>query len=152
MQSIIALGSNMGDRMNYLNKAQEKISERVGKVIKKSSILETKAYGYTEQDDFLNMAISVETALEPEELLDVLLEIELELGRVRTIHWGPRTLDLDVIYCGDIIISTEKLKVPHPDLHNREFVLKPIAEICPDFYDPLRKKTVKELLSELNKD
>ena len=151
MQSIIALGSNMGDRSEYLKEAQEKISQRVGQITGKSKILETKAYGYTEQRDFLNMAISVETELEPDELLNTLLQIEVELGRVRTIHWGPRTLDLDIIYHGDRIIDTEKLKIPHPDLHNREFVLKPTAEICPEFHDPLRNKTVTELLLELRK-
>ncbi|MDY2960190.1 MAG: 2-amino-4-hydroxy-6-hydroxymethyldihydropteridine diphosphokinase [Hornefia sp.] len=151
MRSIIALGSNMGDRLDYLNKAKKQISLRVGKITGESKILETKAYGYTEQGDFLNMAISVETKLQPEELLDTLLEIESELGRVRTIHWGPRTLDLDIIYYGDKIIKTERLKVPHPDLHNREFVLKPVSEICPEFFDPLRKKQVSELLLDLRK-
>lgn len=151
MQSIIALGSNMGDRSEYLKEAQEKISQRVGQITRKSKILETEAYGYTEQRDFLNMVISVETELEPDELLNTLLQIEVKLGRVRTIHWGPRTLDLDIIYYGDRIIDTEKLKIPHPDLHNREFVLKPIAEICPEFHDPLRNKTVTELLLELRK-
>lgn len=151
MQAIIALGSNMGDRRAYLRRALAEIEARAGKICAQSSVLETAAYGYTEQDDFLNMAIVIDTDLSPEALLDTLLTIETELGRVRTIHWGPRTIDLDIIYLEDRIVETSRLHVPHPDLHNRRFVLEPIAEICPQFLDPLRNRTIAELLSELPK-
>jgi 2-amino-4-hydroxy-6-hydroxymethyldihydropteridine diphosphokinase len=149
MKAIIALGSNMGDRLGYLNEAQVQIEKRVGSITARSGIVETEAYGYTDQDDFLNMAVEVDTKLEPHDMLHELLSIEAELDRVRLIHWGPRTIDLDVIYCEDRIIDDEELKVPHPDLHNRMFVLGPVAEIAPDLMDPLRQKTVKELLAEL---
>lgn len=149
---IIALGSNLGARENYLENAQKEISKRAGTIKKRSSIIETKAYGYTEQDDFLNMAIEIETALEPHNLLEELLKIESELGRVRTIHWGPRTIDLDIIYYGDRIIDEDDLKIPHPELHKRDFVLKPIEEIDSEFFDPIRRKTVKKLLEELQEE
>lgn len=111
--------------------------------------METEAYGYTDQDNFLNMVLEIETGLSPHRLLAELLTIEAELGRVRTIHWGPRTIDLDIIYYGDQIIDDDDLRVPHPDLHNREFVLRPIAEIEPEWYDPKRQKTVGQMLDEL---
>ena len=148
MKAIIALGSNMGDRQGYLEAARAAIEERVGHIAAHSSVMETKAYGYTDQDDFLNMAVEVETAMEPHAMLRELLAIEADLDRVRLIHWGPRTIDLDVIYCEDRIINDEELKVPHPDLVNREFVLRPVSEIAPELVDPLRGKKVKALLAE----
>ena len=148
MKAIIALGSNMGDRQGYLEAAQAAIEERVGHIATHSYVMETKAYGYTDQDDFLNMAVEVETAMEPHAMLRELLAIEADLDRVRLIHWGPRTIDLDVIYCEDRIINDEELKVPHPDLVNREFVLRPVSEIAPELVDPLRGKKVEELLAE----
>ena len=148
MKAIIALGSNMGDRQGYLEAARAAIEERVGHIAAHSSVMETKAYGYTDQDDFLNMAVEVETAMEPHAMLRELLAIEADLDRVRLIHWGPRTIDLDVIYCEDRIINDEELKVPHPDLVNREFVLRPVSEIAPELVDPLRGKKVEELLAE----
>ena len=147
--AIIALGSNMGDREMYLRRAWEEIEGRAGHITKASSIMETEAYGYTDQDNFLNMVLEIETGLSPHRLLAELLTIEAELGRVRTIHWGPRTIDLDIIYYGEQIIDDDDLRVPHPDLHNREFVLRPIAEIEPEWYDPKRQKTVGQMLDEL---
>ncbi|MBR3245400.1 MAG: 2-amino-4-hydroxy-6-hydroxymethyldihydropteridine diphosphokinase, partial [Parasporobacterium sp.] len=108
------------------------------------SILETKAYGVTDQDDFLNMAVLLETSLTPYELLDVLHEIENELGRVRVIHWGPRTIDLDIIFFGDQILNDQDLTIPHPDYRNRDFVMKPLLEIVPDFVDPMTGRKVCE--------
>ena len=110
--------------------------------------METKAYGYTEQDDFLNMAISVETELEPRELLEALHEIEAELDRVRLIRWGPRTIDLDIIFYGERIIDEEDLHIPHIDFMNRDFVLSPIAEIAPDLTDPRSGKTILQIRDE----
>ncbi|QQK07235.1 2-amino-4-hydroxy-6-hydroxymethyldihydropteridine diphosphokinase [Miniphocaeibacter halophilus] len=151
MIAFIALGSNMGDRNKYLEDAIDLINKRVGRVLKRSSILETKPYGYTEQDNFLNMAIKIDTELSPRDLLKKLLQIEAELERVRLITWGPRTIDLDIIYYGNEIIDEDDLKIPHIDLYNRDFVLKPIVEIDRDFIDPRKNKKVSELLEELNK-
>lgn len=149
MKAIIALGSNMGDRRQYLENGIMEIDRRVGTVQRRSSIWETKAYGVTDQPDFLNMAISVETVMDPEALLHELLTIEKEQHRKRIIHWGPRTLDLDLIYYGNRIIHSDDLIVPHPDRCNRDFVLGPIAEIEPDFPDPEKGRTVSELLAAL---
>lgn len=149
MKAIIALGSNMGDRRQFLENGISEIGARIGTVMRRSSIWETKAYGVTDQADFLNMAVSVETSMDPETLLHELLTIEKEQHRKRIIHWGPRTLDLDLIYYGDRIIHSDDLIVPHPDRCNREFVLGPIAEIEPDFPDPQEGKTVLELLKTL---
>lgn len=150
MRAILALGSNMGNRQEYLKRAIEELEKRCGRITKTSSILETKAYGYTEQDDFLNMALCLETELAPHELLAELNAIEADLGRVREIHWGPRTIDLDIIYYEDFIVEDERLTIPHADLHNRDFVLKPVCEIAGDYFDPKRKKTVRELLEALS--
>lgn len=149
MRCIVALGSNKGDRKYYLEAAQKKMAERIGKIVSKSSVIETEAYGFTEQDDFLNMVVAIDTDMEPEELLDALLEVEKELGRIRTVHWGPRTIDLDIIYAEDRTVNTDRLKIPHPDLYNRYFVLGPLSEIAPNFKDPVRSITVAELLEEL---
>lgn len=149
MISFIALGSNMGDKNDNLNRAMDLIEDRVGRILKKSTVLNTEPYGYTEQDEFLNMAIKVDTELSPRKLLEELLKIELELGRVRKITWGPRTIDLDIIYYGNEIVDEPDLQIPHVDLYNRDFVLEPVAEIGEDFIDPRKNKTVKELLKEL---
>lgn len=149
MIAFIALGSNMGDRNKYLEDAITLINKRVGNVLKRSSILETEPYGYTDQDNFLNMAIKVDTELSPRDLLKELLQIEAELERVRLITWGPRTIDLDIIYYDNEIIDEADLKIPHIDLYNRDFVLKPIVEIDENFIDPRKNKKVRELLEEL---
>lgn len=149
VRAVIALGSNMGDRQNYLDRAVQEIEKRVGRITAVSDILETKAYGYTEQGDFLNMVLICETALTPHVLLDVLHEIEAELDRVRLIHWGPRTVDLDILYYGEEIIKDEDLQIPHADLANRDFVLRPLAQIAETMLDPEKKKTIGQLLAEL---
>lgn len=142
---VIALGSNMGDRRDYLEQAILRMGEKAGTVLKRSEILETKAFGYTDQDDFLNMAVLLRTSLAPYELLDVLHEIENELGRVRTVHWGPRTIDLDIIFYGSLILNDQDLTIPHPDYSNRDFVLKPLLDIVPDFTDPVTGKKISEI-------
>lgn len=149
MKTIVALGSNMGDRRGYIQRALEKIEERAGRVVSASDIIETRAYGLEEQDDFLNMVILLDTDLSPRDLLRCLNEIEAELERIRDIRWGPRTIDLDIIYYGDEIINEEDLIIPHQDLHNRRFVLEPLCQIAPDWKDPRSGKSAKELLEEL---
>ena len=149
---IIAIGTNLGDKKENIKKAIEKIQENKIKVVKVSSIYETAPYGYTNQPAFLNCVLLGETALSPEELLKTLLTIEKEMGRVRKIHWGPRIIDLDIIFYDDLVINKPFLKIPHPDMQNREFVLKPIAEIAPCFVHPVFCKTVKTLYEELNNE
>ena len=118
-------------------------------VERKSSLIETKPYGYCEQADFLNGCIELSTLLTPCELLIALQNIENDAGRIRSIHWGPRTLDLDIVFYDDLIFDSEKLKIPHIDMHKREFVLKPLAELIPYKRHPLLKETVSDMLENV---
>ncbi|PLV57676.1 2-amino-4-hydroxy-6-hydroxymethyldihydropteridine pyrophosphokinase [Thermotoga sp. SG1] len=146
---VIALGSNLGDRELNLKTALVKMKERGMSIEKLSSFVETEPYGYTDQPKFLNAVCLVETDLSPRALLNTLLEIEREMGRVRTIKWGPRVIDLDIVFYEDLVVNEEGLTIPHPDAHNRLFVLEPLSEIAPDLVHPVLKKTVRELLMEL---
>ncbi len=150
-KAYIALGSNMGDSRTLLNEAIEKLDKLPqNKVLKVSEFIVTKPYGGVEQDDFLNGCLELDTLLEPHELLDFMQQIELEAGRERLVHWGPRTLDLDIIFYDNRIINDERLIVPHIDMKNRSFVLEPMAEIAPYFVHPVYKKTMVKMLEDLN--
>jgi len=141
----------MGNRRENIQKALEKM-EHIGlNLIKTSTIIETEPYGYLDQDSFLNGACIVDTVFSPKELLYQLLAIEQELGRKREIRWGPRIIDLDIIFYEDQIIREKDLIIPHPDAHNRTFVMGPISEIAPFFVHPIYKKTVREIYHELIK-
>ena len=146
-QVYIALGSNLEDRELKLKTALEEIAE-VSQIKKRSNIIETEPVGYTNQGKFLNMAIEVETTLSPMELLIKLQEIEHKLGRVRDIKYGPRTIDLDIIFYEDKIINQPHLQIPHPEMHKRRFVLVPLAEIAPEIIHPVERKTISYLLDE----
>ncbi|MCL2152370.1 MAG: 2-amino-4-hydroxy-6-hydroxymethyldihydropteridine diphosphokinase [Oscillospiraceae bacterium] len=146
----IALGSNIGDRKAHLDYAVSELGKAEGcRVVNVSSYISTKPYGYAEQDDFLNGCLELETLLTPIELLKLLLSIEEKSGRVRDIRWGPRTLDLDIVFYDDIVISGDTLRIPHAQAHMRHFVLTPLSEIAPYFLHPVLRKTVAELLDEL---
>ena len=146
----IALGSNMGEGRKNLDLAIKMMNERGVLVEKVSTNIETEPYGYTEQDNFVNAVCIAETKLSPRELLEVLLKIELDMGRVRIIKWGPRIIDLDILFYEDLIIDEEDLKVPHIEIQKRSFVLEPVNEISPDKIHPVFKKTVHQLLLDLN--
>ena len=146
----LALGSNMGDKKSYLEEAVEKMGQIKGVIVQQvSEFIETEPYGGVEQDSFFNGCMKVTTLLTPMELLKEMNRIEAEAGRERLIHWGPRTLDLDMIFYDDLITEDEILILPHPDMANRDFVLKPLAELCPYKCHPITKKRVCEMLSEL---
>ena len=146
----IALGSNMGEGRKNLDLAIKMMNERWVLVEKVSTYIEIEPYGYTEQDNFVNAVCVAETKLSPRELLEVLLKIELDMGRVRIIKWGPRIIDLDILFYEDLIIDEEDLKVPHIEIQKRSFVLEPMNEISPDKIHPVFKKTVHQLLLDLN--
>jgi 2-amino-4-hydroxy-6-hydroxymethyldihydropteridine diphosphokinase len=146
-KAYIALGSNMGDRFEYLKKAILLLESHENiTVVNTSSIYETDPVGYTDQDQFLNMAIQVVTSLKPLGLLDVCLKIEGELGRKREIHWGPRTLDLDILVYNQENIETEKLTIPHPRMSERAFVILPLLDMDPDIMLPAMKEPLKNCL------
>lgn len=150
-KAYIALGSNMGDKKGYLDEAVEKLKNHpLCQVIKAADYIQTEPYGGVEQDVFLNSALELRTLLFPEELLTLLNQIEAEAGRERTIHWGPRTLDLDILFYDDCIIDTPSLTVPHIDLQNRDFVLLPMAQIAPYFRHPVLGYTMGQLLDQLS--
>lgn len=149
-RAIVSIGSNMGDRQKYIDAALEAIEARAGHILSVSDVIETKAWGYTEQADFLNLAVEVETDLSPRELLHALNGIEADLDRVRVIHWGPRTIDLDIIFYDDEIVDEEDLHIPHLLFAQRMFVLEPICQIAPDLVDPRSGKTIRQLRQELD--
>ena len=146
----IALGSNMGEGRKNLDLAIKMMNERGVSVKKVSTYIETEPYGYTEQDNFVNAVCIAKTKLSPRELLETLLKIELDMGRVRIIKWGPRIIDSDILFYEDLIIDEEDLKVPHIEIQKRSFVLEPVNEISPDKIHPVFKKTVHQLLLDLN--
>lgn len=149
----LGIGSNLGDKESYLDYAVDQLNkDDYIKVSKVSSYIVTKPYGNVEQDDFLNGCLEIETLYTPSELLAVVNDIEQGAGRKRLIHWGPRTLDIDILLYDREIIMEEKLIVPHIEMGKREFVLKPLCEIAPFAYHPGYNKTVMELYDILKKD
>jgi 2-amino-4-hydroxy-6-hydroxymethyldihydropteridine diphosphokinase len=152
--AFIGLGSNLGDRRAMLDGAISALKREPGVIVRNvSSFLETEPVGGPRgQGTYLNAAAALETTLGPFELLHVLAEIEDRFGRLRTIRWGERTLDLDLLLFDDQIIDTPELTVPHPRLTSRGFVLEPLAEIAPDAIEPVSKRTIAELLLDLDKE
>jgi len=144
----IALGSNIGDRAKNLRAAIDLMNAVQGiAVLRVSSFRDTKPVGGPPQPDYLNAVAEVETDLAPAGLLAALQRIERQLGRTRDVHWGPRTIDLDIVLMGDMIVDEPELTVPHPRMHERRFVLEPLCGLAPDAVHPLLKKTVRELLA-----
>ncbi len=144
----IGIGSNLDSREENCEKAITLLIDNGIKVLKRSSMIETEPWGVKEQPRFINMAVGIETGLEPEELLSLLKKIESEIGRRPGLRWGPRTIDIDILLYSDLIIKTPELEIPHPGTNDRDFVLRPLAEIAPDTIHPVLKKSMTELLGE----
>ncbi|MEQ1797565.1 MAG: 2-amino-4-hydroxy-6-hydroxymethyldihydropteridine diphosphokinase [Lacibacter sp.] len=147
-KAYILLGSNIGNRKQFLSKAIKQISELCGNVVKESSIYETAAWGNTKQAAFLNQVIIIETKHSPDDLMKSLLEIETGLGRIRTEKYGPRTIDLDILFFDDLIYHSPTVTLPHPAVQDRRFVLIPLAELSQRKIHPVYQKTISRLLKE----
>lgn len=146
----LALGSNMGNRLSNLKAAVLNLTPQMA-VKQKSSVYETPPWGFTEQDAFLNQVVKVTTYLEPEPLLRHFKRMETALGRVPNFQNGPRVIDIDILFFDKMIINTPPLVVPHPRLHERAFVLVPLAEIEPDFVHPILQRPINKILEDVDR-
>ncbi len=143
----LSLGSSLGDRRGYIDKAIRLLgSKPYIKVKKASDYMETKPYGGVAQNTFINCAVEIETLYSPRRLLNVIHEIEAECGRVRNKHWEDRTLDIDIVFFGKKVVYEDDLIIPHPDYKNREFVLAPLKQIAPNFICPVSHKAIKDIM------
>jgi 2-amino-4-hydroxy-6-hydroxymethyldihydropteridine diphosphokinase len=144
----LSLGSNEGDRLQWIQQAIDLLFVNFGPIVKKSAIYETAAWGLTAQPDFLNMALQLQTGKAPAALLTEIHKIETTLGRQREVKWAQRTLDIDILLYNDEIIELPGLVIPHPFIQDRRFTLTPLAEIAPEYVHPKLNKTILQLLSE----
>lgn len=151
-RAYLSVGSNMGDKMQYIQDAVKALKGHPLMIVRRvSELIETKPYGGVEQDDFLNGVIEIETLLTPHELLDAVHEIETAAERVRELRWGPRTLDLDIIFYDKLVYEDDALAIPHQDMENRRFVLEPMSMLAPGYRHPVLGKTVAQLLAQVTK-
>lgn len=144
---VLCLGGNKGDREKLLFRAIECLNDHF-QLLRVSKIYETAAWGGVAKGDFLNQLAIISTGLDPEDVLDILQEIELDLGRKREDPWGNRTMDIDILYFGDRLIQNDRLSIPHPYIADRRFVLIPLADLMPDHKHPISGKTTLEMLRE----
>lgn len=146
--TFLLLGSNQGDRKQFLAQARRQLQATAGSIRQESAIYETAAWGLQDQPAFLNQVLQLETALAPQALLSQIHRIEKALGRVRQIKWGARVIDIDILYFEDLVLQTPQLHLPHPHLQDRRFTLLPLVEIAPDWMHPVFQKTNRQLLAE----
>ena len=147
-KAYLLIGGNMGNREDFLAAARKEIAAQAGKIVRRSSLYQTEAWGLEDQEAFLNQALQIETALSPQALLHTILSIETALGRKRDVKYGPRLIDIDILLFENEIVTEEGLTVPHPHMQDRRFVLVPLAEIAPAEVHPVLHKTVTQLLDE----
>ncbi|AHF16993.1 2-amino-4-hydroxy-6-hydroxymethyldihydropteridine diphosphokinase [Niabella soli] len=143
----LLIGGNLGNRQENLGRARRHIEKEAGAIIKRSAIYETAAWGLTDQPDFYNQALRIETTLTPEQLMTVILKIETTMGRIRQERYGPRIIDIDILFYGAIVCDTPAVTIPHPRITERRFVLAPLEEIAPDLIHPQLNKSIHELLA-----
>lgn len=148
-EAYIGIGSNLGNRKQNCENAISLLKENRITVLKRSTMLETEPWGIKDQPKFINMAIKIDTILEPEDLLNLLKNIESAVGRTQTFRWGPRIIDLDILLYENLVINAHNVQIPHPGIKDRDFVLNPLAEIAPDKIHPVSRKSIRELLEEL---
>lgn len=141
----LSLGSNLGERIPNMRQAAKLVEKYVGKIAKASSLYETEPWGEENQDPFINQVLMVNTTLEPRDLLSAITKIEREMGRIRKEKWGPRTIDVDILFYGKRIIRDKGLEIPHPELHLRNFILVPLMEIAPELEHPILHMAIDEL-------
>jgi len=141
-------GGNTGDRQQFLANALQALEAECGQIIAVSALYETAAWGLSDQPAFLNQAIELETALSPQRLLECILAIEMRLGRVRNQKYGPRTIDIDILFYGQEVVNEPGLVIPHPHLPNRRFALECLNDIAPSFLHPVLQKSINTLLEE----
>jgi 2-amino-4-hydroxy-6-hydroxymethyldihydropteridine diphosphokinase len=144
----LLIGGNLGDQVENLNKAKKYIKKLLGKIIKTSSIYQTESWGISEQPDFLNQVLLIETKLSAEETMQLILSIEKKMGRIRSQKNASRIIDIDILFYNDEIINKQGLTVPHSEIQNRKFALIPLNDIAPDLVHPVFKKSIKNLLSK----
>lgn len=144
--AFILIGGNLGNRFKNLHTAKKLIQQHCGNIVAASSIYQTAAWGMQQQPDFYNQALKIETAFQPHQLLKKLLEIENIIGRIREEKYGPRIIDLDILLFNDETVDDENLKIPHPHLPQRKFALVPLNEVAADYFHPVEKKTIHQLL------
>ena len=144
----LQLGSNIGDRLDNFDQSIKIITERIGNVLEKSSVYESTPWGVENQRNFLNQVIFVKSNFDPYTILDLVLQIEKDMGRIRIEKWGERIIDIDILFIDDLIIESENLCIPHEFIAKRKFVLQPMCEIAPAFIHPKLNKTISQLLEE----
>ncbi|MBK8516380.1 MAG: 2-amino-4-hydroxy-6-hydroxymethyldihydropteridine diphosphokinase [Saprospiraceae bacterium] len=141
----LLLGTNKGDRIKNLDKAIDEIEKQIGEIMNKSSIYETEPWGLEDQPDFLNMVLAVHSKYIPEKVFEITKSIESQAGTIKYVKWGPRIMDIDILYCDDMVIDSEHLNIPHKQIYTRNFTLIPLIEIAGEMIDPVKKLSLDEL-------
>jgi len=148
VQVVLGLGSNLGDRESWLSKVRDEISNKLGEILVCSDLVESPPWGFNSDNSFLNQVILIHSNQSASKLLEVIHEIESDLGRVRKGHYADRMVDIDILFFGDLVLETENLSIPHPHIQDRLFVLKPLAQILPEYKHPVIGETVSQLLEK----
>jgi len=145
---VLGIGGNQGNRLENLRKIRNRINHQIGKIIKESPIIESEPWGFDSEKWFLNQVVVLECESDTKEIIDIIHEIESEFGRVHTPEYSDRIVDIDILFYGELILDSSDLQIPHPRLHQRLFIMKPLMELMPDLIHPLLQKSCSTLLDE----